>query len=90
MTRIRLEDLALVTGGCQQPQPPQPAQAAQDPSQGAAAAQQSSSAGFMHGFDQFLSFLQTDSFQQLLGGIKGILGQFGGTQPPAQPTSPAA
>ncbi len=90
MTSIQLEDLALVTGGrggCQMQQQQQQQQPqAQDPTQAAAAPQQAQGGSFMSGFDQFLSFLQTDSFQQLLGGIRGILGSFGG----AQQQAPAA
>ena len=84
MTSIDLDQLALVTGGrggCQQQQQqvqqqdPQQQQAAQDDG-----AQPQQGGNFLAGLDQFLSFFQTDSFQQLLGGIRGIIGQFAGGQ----------
>jgi len=86
MTSIDLDQLALVTGGrggqMQQQQQPQQQE---DPNQ-----QQAEDAGgqqqgnFLGGLDQFLSFFQTDTFQQLLGGIRGLIGQFGGQQQPTQ------
>lgn len=91
MTSIDLDQLALVTGGrggCrmqqqQQQQPQQQQQAAPD-----AGGQPQQSGDFLGGLDQFLSFFQSDTFQQLLGGIRGLIGQFAGGQQ-QQPTQQA-
>ncbi|HET9987694.1 MAG TPA: hypothetical protein VFQ65_04225 [Kofleriaceae bacterium] len=82
MTILDLDQLATVTGGrgCamqqqaqpqQQPDPQQPDQAGAAPQQGG---------NFLTGLDQFLSFFQSDGFQQVLGGLRGFLGQLGGAQ----------
>jgi hypothetical protein len=77
MTILDLDQLATVTGGRggfapRQQQQEQGAQQPQgDPAQGG---------NFLSGLDQFLSFFQSDSFQQILGGLRGIVGQFGGAQ----------
>ena len=91
MTSIDLDQLTLVTGGrggfrMQQQQQPQQ----QDPNQQQAqdaGGQQQQGGDFLGGLDQFLSFFQSDSFQQLLGGIRGIISQFAGGQ--QQPTDQA-
>ena len=79
MTILDLDQLATVTGGRggfaprqqQQQQQPGQQQPQGDPAQGG---------DFLSGLDQFLSFFQSDSFQQILGGLRGMLGQFGGAQ----------
>jgi hypothetical protein len=82
MTIIDLDQLATVTGGrggCGMQQQQQPAQQqAQQPDQAGAAPQQGGN--MLSGLDQFLSFFQSDGFQQILGGLRGILGQLGGAQ----------
>ena len=83
MTILDLDQLATVTGGrgCalrQQQAQPQPQEDPQQADPGGAAPQQGGN--FLGGLDQFLSFFQSDSFQQILGGLRGILGQFGGAQ----------
>lgn len=81
MQTIDLPTLALVTGGRgQQPAPQQaadPAQAGGEPQVQASQPQlQVGNGNFLQGLDQFLSFFQTDSFQQLMSGIRGLIGQF--------------
>ncbi|MFT3698791.1 MAG: hypothetical protein QM831_36935 [Kofleriaceae bacterium] len=85
MQTIDLDDLALVHGGRGHGQQAQPQQQAADPSQQQAqpATQmdqqpqlQVGNGNFLQGLDQFLSFFQSDSFQQLMSGIRGLIGQF--------------
>jgi len=77
MTILDLDQLATVTGGRGfAPQQQQLQQAGEQPGDGGS---------FLSGFDQFLSFFQSDSFQQILGGLRGILGSFGGAQQQQQP-----
>lgn len=89
MTLLDLDQLATVTGGrgcVQQPQTQQPQQSQEGDPAGAAP----QGGNFLTGLDQFLSFFQSEGFQQILGGLRGILGQFGQqTQPaPAPQTAP--
>lgn len=85
MTILDLDQLATVTGGRgggprqQQQQQPGQQQPQGDPAQGG---------DFLSGLDQFLSFFQSDSFQQILGGLRGMLGQFGGAQQQPQQAQP--
>jgi hypothetical protein len=84
MTILDLDQLATVTGGRgggapQQQQQQQAAQPQGDPAQGG---------NFLSGLDQFLSFFQSDSFQQILGGLRGMLGQFGSAQQQPQQAQP--
>jgi hypothetical protein len=84
MTIIDLEELATVTGGRgggprQQQQQQQAGQPQGAPAQGG---------DFLSGLDQFLSFFQSDSFQQILGGLRGMLGQFSGAQQQPQQAQP--
>jgi hypothetical protein len=86
MTILDLDQLTTVTGGRggfaprqQQQQQQQGAQPQGDPAQGG---------DFLSGLDQFLSFFQSDSFQQILGGLRGMLGQFGGAQQQPQQAQP--
>lgn len=94
MTSIDLDQLALVTGGRggfrmqQQQQPQQQQDPNQQQAQDAGGQPQQQGGDFLGGLDQFLSFFQSDSFQQLLGGIRGIIGQFAGGQQ-QQPTQQA-
>jgi hypothetical protein len=92
MTIIDLDQLATVTGGrggCgmqqQQQQAQQPQQ--QQPDQGGAPQQ---GGNMLAGLDQFLSFFQSDGFQQILGGLRGILGQLGGAQQQPAAQAPQA
>jgi len=73
--------LATVTGGRQQQQQPQQQpQQQQGGDQGGdqGGAQQGAAPGgnFMAGIDQFLGFLGSQDFTQLIGGIKGIFEKF--------------
>jgi len=91
MTLLDLDQLATVTGGrgcpMQQPQQ-QPQQQGQEADPTGAAPQ---GASFVTGLDQFLSFFQSEGFQQMLGGLRGMLGQLsGGQQPQAAPAEQAA
>ena len=90
MTLLDLDQLATVTGGrgCPMQQPQQQPQQGQEADPGSAAPQ---GASFVSGLDQFLSFFQSEGFQQMLGGLRGMLGQLsGGQQPQAAPAEPAA
>jgi hypothetical protein len=91
MTILDLDQLATVTGGrgCamrQQQAQPQQQQQEQQPDQAGAAPQQGGN--FLSGLDQFLSFFQSDGFQQMLGGLRGFLGQMGGAQQQQQQAAP--
>jgi hypothetical protein len=41
-------------------------------------------AGLLAGIDQFLGFLGSDGFQQVVGGLRQLLASFGGQQPGQQ------
>jgi len=88
MTLLDLDQLATVTGGrgCRMQQPQEQAQPQQADSGGAAP----QGGNMLAGLDQFLSFFQSDSFQQILGGLRGIIGQFGGQQQQAPQAQQAA
>lgn len=94
MQIITLDQLAHVTGGCQcqqaQPQLSAPGgDAAGSPAGAAASDGGGGGGGFLGGLSQVIGVLQSGGFQQLLGGLQGILGQFGG-QPGAAPAGPTA
>jgi hypothetical protein len=86
MTIIDLDQLATVTGGRGggAPRQQQQQQGAQPQTQGGPA----QGGDFLSGLDQFLSFFQSDSFQQILGGLRGMLGQFGSAQQQPQQAQP--
>jgi hypothetical protein len=84
MTIIDLDQLATVTGGRGGGPRQQQQQAAQPETQGDPA----QGGNFLSGFDQFLSFFQSDSFQQILGGLRGMLSQFGSAQQQPQQAQP--
>jgi hypothetical protein len=84
MTLLDLDQLAHVTGGrgCQLQQQPQQG----DPQAGAAPEGAAPQGGnMMAGLDQFLSFFQSDGFQQLIGGLRSMMGSAGGAQQQPQP-----
>ena len=89
MTLLDLDQLATVTGGrgCGMQQQPQEQAQPQQADPGGAAPQ---GGNMLAGLDQFLSFFQSDSFQQILGGLRGIIGQFGGQQQQAPQAQQAA
>ena len=77
MQTIQLDDLANVTGGCQCQQAPtapvDPTTAATTAS-GAETSPAADAGSAGGGFQSFLTFLQSDSFKQLIGGIQGLIG----------------
>lgn len=93
MQTIDVNDLSNVTGGCgcgqQQPQQQQ------DPNAAGATGQPATGApggtDIMGGLQQLLGFFQSESFQQLLQGIQGLIGQAGQSATPStqQPTAQA-
>ena len=81
MTILDLDQLATVTGGrgAQQSQDPQAQPQPGDTQQN----------GWVAGLDQFLALFQSESFQQILGGLRGILGSFAQPQQTTQPDAAA-
>ncbi|HEY1815437.1 MAG TPA: hypothetical protein VGG74_23975 [Kofleriaceae bacterium] len=82
MTTIDSHLLSTVTGGRQQQQAPQqPQQQAPqddggDPSQGQGQGQSCQGGGNF--LSSIMGFLQSPQFSQILGGIQGLVSQFGG------------
>ena len=79
MTTIDPALLATVTGGAQQcPAQTQQQQPQQGDDQQQADASGGGGGGFLAGLNQFLTFLQSPNFGQIIGGLQGILGTFAG------------
>ncbi len=83
MTTIDPAALAFVTGGTAQPV--QTSTQAQTPD--GASTQQGG--GFLSGFQQVLSFLQSPQFGQLISGIQSLISSFAGGTQAAQPAQPS-